>query len=366
MIRSQPSARGSGRGGSRSRWSSGSSSPERPVAGGAILRENTYVVVQPGGVADTPPDARSGSGSGSGSGEGDGPEELQGFSDMAVSSGGEGRGFAGVKRRAKRVASSSRKKGNREDGERLSPIHKLPPEILLYIFTKLTSPVDHLHCILVCRKWAEWSIELLWHRPYITKWKSIEAITMALNSLEPSFPYGSLIRRLNLNFLAEVVNDGTLQALGNCNRLERLTLTGCKKVSDAGLLKILPGNTGLLTLDLSHLVEITDVALEKVADTCKRLQGLNIAGCDKVTDTSMTRVARSCRNLKRVSHPISSLDGIILTQIAKTKRLLTHHRRSCLRARRPLPPAPRSRPPQMPPRNRRRHHCTLDQAQTAA
>lgn len=273
MIRSHTvnGSNGRGRNGDRNNWSSsGSSSPEQPD------NDDKYI-----GGTDLDK----------------GLPELNGFGELVLSN-QEDNLDSSVIKRAKRMP--AKRSGSDEKSVKPVPINRLPPELLLFIFSKLTSPVDHFSCVLVCRKWADWCIELLWHRPYIMHWNSISIITRALNSENATYPYWTLIKRLNLNFLSDDVSDGTLEALSNCCRIERLTLTNCRLVTDIGLSSLLPINKGLLTLDLSHLKLITDHSMEIVAANCKRLQGLNIAGCELVTDASLKQVARNCRNLKRV------------------------------------------------------------------
>lgn len=183
----------------------------------------------------------------------------------------------------------------------LSPVHRLPAELLMAIFSKLSSPVDLTHCMLVSKQWANCSVELLWQRPYFGKFEQYQKMVTALLSENAFFAYPQLIRRLNLNLISELVNDGSLEPLTQCTRLERLTLTNCSQLTDSPLQEILQRNPRLQALDLSQMVNITDQSMQAVAENCPRLQGLNLAGCKQITDVSLIPLSQNRRMLRRVS-----------------------------------------------------------------
>lgn len=188
--------------------------------------------------------------------------------------------------------------------EPLSPVYRLPPELLIAVFGKLSSPVDLRNCMLVSKQWSSCSVELLWHRPSFTVFDKYQLMVQALTPPENGhtfFDYPSLIKRLNLNFIALSVNDGSIAPLVHCTRLERLTLAGCSALTNVPLKDILAANNRLQALDLSHLEYITDDALMVVADNCPRLQGLNILGCKLITDASLIPLSQNRRMLRRVS-----------------------------------------------------------------
>lgn len=182
----------------------------------------------------------------------------------------------------------------------LNPVDRLPPELLMAIFSKLASPVDLRSCMLACKQWATCSVELLWQRPYLADFRQYQALVTALLSEQAFFDYPQLVRRLNLNFIAEMVNDGSLEPLTRCTRLERLTLTNCSQLTDHPLMEILERNSRLQALDLSQLEGITDRSMMVVADNCPRLQGLNLAGCKKVTDESLIPLSENRKMLRRL------------------------------------------------------------------
>jgi F-box and leucine-rich repeat protein GRR1 len=187
------------------------------------------------------------------------------------------------------------------------PVNRLPNEILISIFAKLSASSDLFHCMLVSKRWARNAVDLLWHRPACTNWKNHGVICQTLALERPFFSYRDFIRRLNLAALADKVNDGSVQSLSVCTRVERLTLTNCKNLTDSGLISLVENSNALLALDISNDKNITEQSINAIAQHCKRLQGLNISGCENISNESMITLARSCKYIKRVSLVISFL-----------------------------------------------------------
>ncbi|KXT03836.1 hypothetical protein AC578_8927 [Pseudocercospora eumusae] len=187
-----------------------------------------------------------------------------------------------------------------EERCRISPVHRLPAELLISIFSRLTSPRDLQNCMLVSKEWAKNSVGLLWHRPAMSKWESIHIVIQSIRKGNKFFAYQDLVKRLNMSTLGAQVSDGVLEGMRDCKRIERLTLTNCSKLTDQSLEPLVNGNRALLALDVTGLDQVTDRTMMTVADNCLRLQGLNVTGCRKLTDASMVAIARNCRHLKRL------------------------------------------------------------------
>ncbi|SZF01447.1 unnamed protein product [Blumeria hordei] len=199
-----------------------------------------------------------------------------------------------------------------------SPANRLPAEVLIGIFSKLSHQQDLLNCMLVSKRWARNSVDQLWHRPACTTWAKHSSICRTLSLPNPYFVYRNFIKRLNLAGLAEGVNDGSVLPLAVCNRVERLTLTGCEGLSDNGLMSLLDGNQHLLALDISGDIQITERSMEVLAKNCPRLQGLNITGCIRISSTSMALVADRCRYIKRLKlNDCNQLDDAAIIEFAK-------------------------------------------------
>ncbi len=214
---------------------------------------------------------------------------------------------------------------SQEREHRISPISRLPPELLIGVFTKLSSSMDLRSCMLVSKTWSRNSVDLLWHRPLCNSWPNLLSVTKSIQQPDGYYPYNALVKRLNLSNLHDQINDGTVKPFMLCKRIERLTLTGCIKLTDGGVCSLINGSRSLLALDITGLDAITDHTLKAVSGNCGRLQGLNITDCSKVTDESLVAVAENCRFLKRVSESYSSLLFTYLRHAAQTEQLLSRH-----------------------------------------
>lgn len=182
------------------------------------------------------------------------------------------------------------------------PVYRLPAEILISIFSRLSSPKDLQSCMLVSKEWARNSVGLLWHRPSMNNWKAIHSVLWSVRHLRKTFAYQDLVKRLNMSSLGSQISDSVLIGLNSCKRIERLTLTNCTKISDHSLAPLINRNRSLVALDVTGVEYFTDEGLLTVAENCVRLQGLNVTGCRRITDKSVMAVAQNCRHLKRVSY----------------------------------------------------------------
>lgn len=185
-----------------------------------------------------------------------------------------------------------------------APISRLPPELLIAIFAKLSSsPADMLSCMEVSHAWATHCVGILWHRPSCNTWDNLKRVAGSVTKPKSYFQYSAMIKRLNLSGLSSDINDGTILPFSSCKRIERLTLTSCRVLTDNGVSGLIEGNSYLQALDVSGVRSLTDHTLFVVARNCPRLQGLNITGCTEITDASLIALAQKCRQLKRVSFP---------------------------------------------------------------
>jgi F-box and leucine-rich repeat protein GRR1 len=187
-----------------------------------------------------------------------------------------------------------------EERCRVSPVSRLPAELMISIFSKLNSTSDLRSCMLVSKEWARNSVALLWHRPNTGSWSALQTVVRSIRKVDSYFDYESLVKRLNLSTLGQQVSDGTLQPFSGCNRIERLTLTNCSKINDLSLVDMLTGNRSLLALDVTGLESITDASMHAVAENCIRLQGLNVTNCRHISDDALEAVAQRCRHVKRL------------------------------------------------------------------
>ena len=184
--------------------------------------------------------------------------------------------------------------------EYLPPVHCLPNEILIAIFSRLGTTTDLLHVMLTCKRWARNVVDLLWHRPACTTWERHSSICRTLGLENPYFCYRDFVKRLNLTAIAPQINDGSVLPFQDCTRIERLTLAGCRNLTDSGLIPLVENNNHLVSLDISLGDQITEQSIYTVAKHCPRLQGLNISGCTRISNESLIELAQRCRYLKRV------------------------------------------------------------------
>ncbi|KAF2665050.1 RNI-like protein [Microthyrium microscopicum] len=187
-----------------------------------------------------------------------------------------------------------------EERCRLSPISRLPAELMIAIFQKLPKTSDLKNCMMVSREWARNSVGLLWHRPATGSWEAIHSVSQTLHNTQTTFDYDHLVKRLNLSSLGPHVSDGTLLPFRSCKRIERLTLTNCSKLTDFSVAKVIDGNRSLAALDVTGIDGITDITMDAVAQNCYRLQGLNITNCLRISNEKLEAIATSCRHLKRL------------------------------------------------------------------
>jgi F-box and leucine-rich repeat protein GRR1 len=181
-----------------------------------------------------------------------------------------------------------------------SPMSRLPPEILMHILKHLHSPRDLYNSLRVSRSWCECSVELLWHRPSLSKVPTLVKMMQVLSRGNQTFTYARFIRRLNFLFLGGELTDSLFSRLAQCDRLERLTLVNCAAISDGPLARVLPCLPNLVAIDLTGVVECTDRAIVGLASAAKRLQGINLGGCRKVSDRGILALANRCPLLRRV------------------------------------------------------------------
>jgi F-box and leucine-rich repeat protein GRR1 len=211
-----------------------------------------------------------------------------------------------------------------EERCRVSPVHRLPAELLISIFARLSASKDLQSCMLVSKDWARNSVGLLWHRPQMSKWTSVHSVVQSIRKVDKFFAYQDLVKRLNMSAIAKDASDGALTGMAECKRIERLTLTNCFKLSDISLMPLIHGNRSLLALDITGLDQVTDRTMMVVADHCLRLQGLNLTNCKKLTDPSIIAIARSCRHLKRLKFNgcVQLTDASIMNIAVNSKYLL--------------------------------------------
>lgn len=185
---------------------------------------------------------------------------------------------------------------------RLSPMSRLPPELLTAVFQVLYSRNEEIAFIMTCKTWFACGIDSIWYRPYLT---SIDKFQLFLRTVEQSpsqltLPYQSLIRRLNLSGISEQVTDSDMLRLLQIRNLERLTITNCGNITTTSLASLITYNSKIQSIDISNLELIQDNVVQALASNCKHLQGFYASNCKLLTDVSIIELAVSCKLLKRI------------------------------------------------------------------
>lgn len=201
----------------------------------------------------------------------------------------------------------------------LSPMSRLPPEILIHILKHLHSARDLYSVLRVSRTWCECSVELLWHKPNFSKFDTLNKMVKVICSSDQTFTYAQFVRRLNFLSLASSLKDDIFMRLTRCDRLERLTLVNCEKISSEALIRVLPCCPNLVAIDLTGVVRVNDAAIVGLALSAQRLQGINLAGCKQITDLGVMALAKNCPLLRRVK--LSGVDLITDAPISALAKL---------------------------------------------
>jgi len=189
-----------------------------------------------------------------------------------------------------------------------SPASRLPPKILIHVFKNLHSTKDLHSCLFVSRAWCECSVELIWHKPAISRLHTFIKIMSIISKQDQTFNYARFIRRLNFITVGTELTSKLFSRLCVCTQLERLTLVGCTAVTDDALEIVFLACPKLVAIDLTGVVEATDKAITALARTCERLQGINLGGCKAITSEGVFALAKHCHLLRRVK--LSSIEAI--------------------------------------------------------
>lgn len=182
-----------------------------------------------------------------------------------------------------------------------SRLLQLPTEVLLQVF-KYLDKSELFSLLTVCREFANLIVEILWFRPNMqssTAFKKIRLV-MALPREQTHWDYRSYIKRLNLSFMTNLVNDPLLNLFEGCPKLERLTLVNCSQLSHLPISRVLQLCDRLQSIDMTGVQDIQDDIIYALARNCTRLQGLYAPGCGNISEEAVITLLTSCPMLKRI------------------------------------------------------------------
>ena len=200
-----------------------------------------------------------------------------------------------------------------------SPVSRLPPEILIHVFKNLHSTNDLHICLFVSRTWSKYTVELIWHKPAISRLHTFIEIMSIIFKQDQTFTYARFIRRLNFVAVGRELTNDLFSRLCMCTRLERLTLVGCSAITDDSLEIVLLACPNLIAIDLTGVIEVTDKAITALAITCEHLQGINLGGCRAITSEGVYALAKDCNLLRQVKLSyIEAIDDEAVSALAQS------------------------------------------------
>ncbi|PQK15628.1 hypothetical protein BB8028_0005g11400 [Beauveria bassiana] len=177
-----------------------------------------------------------------------------------------------------------------QDIQAIDGIEHLPNEILVMIFSLLCQRSDLLCVMLVCKRWANNTVSLLWrcraaHANNRLVWET-------LAKSRQFFEYCSIVKHVRVN--SNVTDD---QVLPHAIKFDitNLTLDDCR-LSETGLAALLQNPTSLRTFDLGG-DNNTEMYIRTIAYRCIALQSLNIRHCEASLQ-SLSTLTKSCKYLK--------------------------------------------------------------------
>ncbi|KAI9934257.1 SCF ubiquitin ligase complex subunit [Aspergillus wentii] len=167
----------------------------------------------------------------------------------------------------------------------LPPIGRLPPEILIAIFAKLSSPVDMLSCMLLTDKGVSDLVEGNRH-----------------------------LQALDVSDLRSLTDHTLYTVSKNCPRLQGLNITGCVKVTDDSLIFVSENCRQIKRLKLNGVSSVTDRSIISFAANCSAILEIDLHDCKLVTSPSVTSLINTLRNLRelRLAHCVEIDDSAFL------------------------------------------------------
>lgn len=215
----------------------------------------------------------------------------------------------------------------------LGPIKGIPTEVLLLIFSHISHKPDLVPILTVCKRWGNLIVELLWFRPALMGLQAMRGL-QAVMQIPPSktyWDYRLYIRRLNLSFIYDKVDDTFLNLFEGCSNLERLTLVNCTRITRASICAVVQGCSKLQSIDMTGVKSIDDSVFSALGQNSSRLQGLYAPGCKEVTRNGIAYIYQNCPMLKRmkISENMNILDEDIINFVENCKALIEVDVHSC-------------------------------------
>eukprot|EP00271_Cylindrocystis_brebissonii_P007489 TRINITY_DN2105_c0_g3_i1.p1 TRINITY_DN2105_c0_g3~~TRINITY_DN2105_c0_g3_i1.p1 ORF type:complete len:565 (+),score=81.98 TRINITY_DN2105_c0_g3_i1:540-2234(+) len=206
-------------------------------------------------------------------------------------------------------------------GEKLSPIDRLPDDLLFVIFKKVEVQDNHKKANFraitrVSRRWstiANLSRECL----SITGFKAtkMKAVLQRFNQLSS----------LNLGFLFDCSEDVLASVGANCANLQELQISDSYKQTGggSGLAALARGCRALEVLSM-HGYKGLDAPLLEIGNCCHNLKQLRLRSAPAMGDSVIVNIAAKCSKLEKLDLSFTEITDVALHAIGKGLTQLKH------------------------------------------
>ncbi|KAK8149291.1 SCF ubiquitin ligase complex subunit [Beauveria asiatica] len=178
-----------------------------------------------------------------------------------------------------------------QDIQAIDGIENLPNEILVMIFSRLRQRSDLLCVMLVCKRWADNTVSLLWRCR--AAYANNRLVWETLTKSRQFFDYCGIVKHVRLE--SDVTDDQVLP-LAIKFEITNLILDDCR-LSETGFAALLQNPTSLRTFDLDG--DNTGMYIRAITNRCTALQSFKIRYC-KASLQCLSTLTKSCKYLKHL------------------------------------------------------------------
>lgn len=184
----------------------------------------------------------------------------------------------------------------------------LPQAFFDCLFTYLSENQDQVNLMLVCKSWATFITDSMYHAPPLQTPDSFERLLRLLNTPLPYYPYPQMIKELDISpIAADNIFMGDLDsALSLCTNLQVFRLENCYHISNILVQSLSRHSSKLLQLELSGC-PISDSFVPALVKNNKFLERIDL-GFTNVTFSCIIPIVDHCANL--VSLDLSECNDI--------------------------------------------------------
>ncbi|CAI9758815.1 unnamed protein product [Fraxinus pennsylvanica] len=186
-------------------------------------------------------------------------------------------------------------------GDEEPHIDQLPIELLIHIFTRLTSFKDLAQASSVCGKWRQGVKESLGRREILrfAGWKINDDSVTRMVLLADGLKELDISRSQRG---CQVTDHGLCRlstAKCICN-LSSVSLWGSTVITDKGVVQMISKATSLQHLNLGGTF-ITDLSMFAIANSCPHLETIVLWGCRRITENGLVALVKKCHKLESIN-----------------------------------------------------------------